>query len=256
MIFSAVIVSSLFAVAANAQSCTTLQPVFASPIDATSTVFETTVTATSSVDCGGCSLVVSTFRAVTASVKTPSKITLTHHSHIPQVPATPTATTTISATTSESYICSPSAPNTALASSAPLSTAILYATLFGNDGDQAKLCALLNPSFLSEIKNPNINGTAVQQEVCALASIQLINSGLSNTVEAENRVAVTYLAQALFAVQVASGYAGGTNLDKLCAEIETTLIGNIFIGYVPNGGEAVKNYVCGAAAAQRRRLAK
>ena len=55
----------LAAFGASAQStCVTLQPVFELPFDATSTVYGSTITSTSSVDCGGCSLVVSTFRAV------------------------------------------------------------------------------------------------------------------------------------------------------------------------------------------------
>lgn len=57
--------SLLAAFYASAQStCTTLQPVFELPLDATSTVYASTITSTSSVDCAGCSLVVSTFRAI------------------------------------------------------------------------------------------------------------------------------------------------------------------------------------------------
>ena len=62
-IFSCVFL--LAALGASAQStCTTLQPVFELPLDATSTVYASTITSTSSVDCAGCSLVVSTFRAI------------------------------------------------------------------------------------------------------------------------------------------------------------------------------------------------
>ena len=63
----------LAALGASAQStCTTLQPVFELPLDATSTVYGSTITSTSSVDCAGCSLIVSTFRAiVTTSVNNP-----------------------------------------------------------------------------------------------------------------------------------------------------------------------------------------
>ena len=58
--------SLLAAFHASAQStCTTLQPVFELPLDATSTAYRSTITSTSSVDCAGCSLVVSTFRATT-----------------------------------------------------------------------------------------------------------------------------------------------------------------------------------------------
>ena len=69
----------LAALGVSAQStCTTLQPVFEQPFDATSTVYGSTVTATSSVDCAGCALVVSTFRAI---VTTPVSdlLACTHH---------------------------------------------------------------------------------------------------------------------------------------------------------------------------------
>ena len=57
--------SVLAALGVSAQSIsTTVQPVFELPLDATSTVYGSTVTTTSSVDCAGSSLVVSTFRAV------------------------------------------------------------------------------------------------------------------------------------------------------------------------------------------------
>ena len=71
--------SLLAALRASAQStCTTLQPVFALPLDATSTVYRSTVTSTSSVDCAGCSLVVSTFRAI---ISTPVSEPLSFPSH-------------------------------------------------------------------------------------------------------------------------------------------------------------------------------
>ena len=52
------------ALTAYAQTCTTVQPVFGLPLDATSTAYASTVTTTSSVDCDGCSLEVTTFRAI------------------------------------------------------------------------------------------------------------------------------------------------------------------------------------------------
>ena len=45
---------------------TTLQPVFAFPFDGTSTSYQSTVTETSTVDCGGKVLVVSTYSATIA----------------------------------------------------------------------------------------------------------------------------------------------------------------------------------------------
>jgi len=132
-----------------------------------------------------------------------------------------------------------------------LSTAFLYASLIGNGGDEAKSCSVINPSSLFEIKNPTINGTAVQNEVCAFASIQAATPNLANVVIAENQRAVSYLATALFAVQVAGGYAGGTNLATLCDEIEATIIDNIFINNIDGVGTAVKNFVCSAASASK-----
>lgn len=92
----------------HAQTCTTLQPIFELPLDATSTAFSSTATSTSSVDCGSCSLVVSTFRAV---VSTP-------------VP-TPTTTTTESATTSATYVRLPKAPATTTSSSSTSSQVLV-----------------------------------------------------------------------------------------------------------------------------------
>ena len=46
------------------QSCTIVQPVFELPLIATSSVYGSTITITSSLDCDRCSLEVSTFRAI------------------------------------------------------------------------------------------------------------------------------------------------------------------------------------------------
>ena len=143
----------------------------------------------------------------------------------------------------------PTASPTAQAFIDELSTAILYAELFSNGGDEETLCRLINPSSLAEIKGIAINGTAVQEEVCALGAIELASPSLSDVVISENQLAVQYLATALFAVQVAGNFAGGPNLAKLCSEIETNLLNDIFIGYIADEGTAVKNYVCSAASA-------
>lgn len=110
-----------------------------------------------------------------------------------------------------------------------LSTAILYTELLANAGDEAELCSIINPASLDEISGIAINGSAVQQEVCALAAIDFTTPSLSALVIGENQAVVSYLATALFAVQVAGNYAGGPNLATLCPEIEATLIDNIFI---------------------------
>ncbi|KAL9075761.1 MAG: hypothetical protein Q9161_001513 [Pseudevernia consocians] len=261
MAFTTVFCLSLLAAFhASAQSaCTTLQPVFELPFDGTSTVFRSTITSASSVDCGGCSLVVSTFRAVVETSVT-----------------TPTTTTTVAATTSASFICLPetSASTSSSTSSAgvvsiptptasplppvtptvqefidELSTVILYAELFSNAGNQIKLCSVINPASLDEIRGIAINGSVVQQQVCALAAIEFATPDLGDAVIAENQAGVSYLATALFAVQVAGNYAGGPNLATLCSEIEAALIDALFIGYIPGVGTAVKDYVCSAASA-------
>ena len=130
-----------------------------------------------------------------------------------------------------------------------LSTAILYAELISNAGNQAKLCSVINPASLDENKGIAINGSAVQQEVCALAAIEFGTPNLAAAVISGNQAVVPYLATALFAVQVAGNYAGGPNLATLCSEIDATLIDPVFIGYLPNVGTAVKDYVCSAASA-------
>lgn len=55
------------AYADNQTVATTLQPVFAPPSDGTSTIYVTTTTLQSGVDCGGSSLVVSTFSGEVAT---------------------------------------------------------------------------------------------------------------------------------------------------------------------------------------------
>ena len=126
-----------------------------------------------------------------------------------------------------------------------LQTAILYASLIGNDGNVPKLCSVINPAALFKIEG--INGTAVLNEVCGAAVVELQLPSVTTTLITENQLGVQLLSVALFAVQVAGGYAGGTNLATLCNEINETLLNNLFIGFIDKGGTAIKNYVCGAA---------
>ena len=50
--------------------------------------------------------------------------------------------------------------------------------------------------------------------------------------------------------RVAGGYAGGTNLQTLCNEINEAIINPIFIGFTnTNVGTEVKDFVCAAASA-------
>ena len=178
-------------------------------------------------------------------------------------------------TTSTSYVCLPSTvtasfpsipvtgiPATPTASPLPpisdtaqsfideLSAALLYVQLIANGGNgAASICSAINTLALDNITNPAINGTAVQNEICSLGVIQVSDPSLADLVAIENQEGVTYLATALYAVQVAGGYAGGPNLAKLCSEIEAEFIDRLFIGYVPNAGTQVKDYVCAAASA-------
>ena len=126
-----------------------------------------------------------------------------------------------------------------------LRTTIIYASLIGSGGFPEGLCGDLDPAGFDNFTA--YNGTVIRDEVCNTAFIQKFIPGVYSSVKLENQVAVSYLFTALFAVQVAGGFAGGTNLATLCSEIESDLIDNIFIGYVEGGGTAVKNYVCAAA---------
>lgn len=121
--------------------------------------------------------------------------------------------------------------------------------MFSNGGNAERLCSLINPASLDEISGIAINGTVVQQEICALGAIEFASPNLASAVISGNQADVQYLATALFAVQVAGNFAGGPNLATLCSEIDATLINNIFIGYILNVGTAVKDYVCSAASA-------
>lgn len=125
-----------------------------------------------------------------------------------------------------------------------LSTAILYASLIANDNDLAALCPLINPPALSNITG--INGEIVRKQVCAGATVQK-STTVGEQLVLANQQGVSFLATALFAVQVAGNYAGGTDLGTLCSEIETQLINNLFIGYIESFGTKVKNYICNAA---------
>ena len=68
-----------------------------------------------------------------------------------------------------------------------------------------------------------------------------------------NQVALPYLEQALFAVQVVAGYAGveaatKKNVRKLCDEVETGVLNGIFVGFTDGTeGDRIKRFVCDAA---------
>ncbi|KAL8809398.1 MAG: hypothetical protein Q9200_003446 [Gallowayella weberi] len=223
------------ALAHNQTTPTTLQPVFAPPFDATSTVYATTATVQSAVDCSGSSLVVSTFSGVIADFSCLSSATKT-------LPLISASTPSISPPTA---VPPPPINGTGQTLSDELRTAILYVSLIGNDANLAKLCSVINPAAL--FNETGINGTAVQTEVCSAAAIAQFLPGLAQAVVLSNQVGVSYLQTALFAVQAVSRFAGCVNRTMLCSEIDETVINNLFIGYINGTGTATKRYVCGAS---------
>lgn len=160
---------------------------------------------------------------------------------------TPPASVSLTRTTIPAPTASPLPPvsPTVEAFIGELSTAILYASLIGNDNDLAALCPLINPPALSNITG--VNGTIVREEVCAAATVVAENAEFGEQLVLLNQRGVSLFATALFAVQVAGNYAGGTDLNTLCSEIEADLISLLFIGYIDNFGKTVKDYVCNAA---------
>lgn len=159
---------------------------------------------------------------------------------------TPSASVPVTGTINPRPTASPLPPvsPTAAAFIGELSTAILYASLIANDNDLAALCPLIDPPSLSNITG--IDGVAVQREVCAAATLSR-NATIKEQLVLANQQGLSYLQTALFAVQVAGNYAGGTDLDTLCSEIETQLINNLFFNNIDNFGTTVKNYICNAA---------
>lgn len=133
-----------------------------------------------------------------------------------------------------------------------LGTAFLYAVLIANGDktgrDAAQICDAVNPRALSKLFNGGINGTAIKREICTAAKTESGNPELGAMLVKGNREGAGYLAIAVYAVQVVAGYAGGSDLKKLCSEIEAVLIDDLFIGYTNTKvGTEVKNYVCNAA---------
>lgn len=160
---------------------------------------------------------------------------------------TPPASVTITNTTIPAPTASPLPPvsPTVEAFIGELSTAILYASLIGNDNDLAALCTLVNPPALSNITG--VNGEIVRDQVCRVVRLLAQTSAFGEQVILENQRGVSLLTTALFAVQVAGNFAGGTNLNTLCSEIEAELINILFIGYIDNFGTKIKDYICNAA---------
>ena len=118
--------------------------------------------------------------------------------------------------------------------------------MIGNDKDLAGLCSRINPPALSNITG--IDGTAVQREVCASVTLVAQNPQLRGALVLSNQNGVSSLRTALFAVQLIGNYAGGTDLDALCSEIEEDIINRLFINFIDDDfGTTIKKYVCDAA---------
>ncbi|KAL8664013.1 MAG: hypothetical protein Q9202_003430 [Teloschistes flavicans] len=209
-------------------SATTLQPVFAFPFDATSTIYASTTTVSSLLDCEGSSLVVSTFSATIAASVSKSIYTQGSTGLTITQETTNTATVTSPSTTSTAFACAPSTSTSALKATTTLPptspptaippprinataqalideirTAILYVSLIGNDGNLPKLCSVINPSALKN--ETGINGTAVLAEVCNAASLAVYEPQLAERVVLGNQLGVQYLYTALYAVEVLAG---------------------------------------------------
>ncbi|KAL8991719.1 MAG: hypothetical protein Q9169_007715, partial [Polycauliona sp. 2 TL-2023] len=239
----------LAARAAHAQDqrvATTLQPVFVAPFDATSTIYATTATFQSGLDCAGSSLVVSTFSGIVPANVTTNTATVTSPATISTQYSCLSSTVTSSLSVSEPSV-SPGPPTAtptppidpkAQAIVDNLRTEILYAGLIGNGGNLAKLCSAINPAAL--FNETGINGTAVQTEVCNAAALAIFVPGLAQITILANQLGVAFLEAALFAVQVISRFAGCGDRTALCNQVDETLINNKSIGFLNGFGTTVK----------------
>ena len=131
-----------------------------------------------------------------------------------------------------------------------LRTVNLYVALIANGGFQDVLCSAINPPSLSN--NTGIDGAAVQNEVCYIAAVQKINPPLYPLVVQGNQITLQTTAEiALYAVQVAAGYGGltatGAELRALNEEVDEQTLNALFVGYIPNEGTRVKDFIRDAA---------
>lgn len=173
----------------------------------------------------------------------------------PNVCATNTDTATSNSTLSTGLFSVPTpSPLPALKEPAKtlseaLSTAITYAILVSN-GNANALCKAINATSLSKV--PFINGTAVKTGICNAAKIGQQSREAESAIIRLNQEWAKYLVTAFYAVDVAGGFAGGTDLKNLCNSIEVDVINTIFIGFKGDRkvGKEVKDYVCNAAAAE------
>ena len=136
-----------------------------------------------------------------------------------------------------------------------MTTAFIYVTLLSDNPELLReICGSLNPARLDKIAQPpgypGINGTAIRNEVCYVASLNAYYPKIAELVTEGQPADVPLIARALFAVQVASGFAGGTDLNKLCVDLNPTLLNGLFQGFTaPDAktGNQIQDYVCGVA---------
>ena len=114
-----------------------------------------------------------------------------------------------------------------------LATAIYIVEVINNDGGLQKVCETLNVTALFF---EGLNGSLAKEKICAAAAQPPppANESSFNGIIA--------LATALYAVEVAGHYAGGTNLTALCSVVDAQTIS--LLGF---DGPLIKDYVCSAA---------
>ncbi|KAI9875581.1 MAG: hypothetical protein M1830_008320 [Pleopsidium flavum] len=115
-----------------------------------------------------------------------------------------------------------------------LATAIYIVEVINNRGNLTQVCNDLNATALYL---EGLDGNLAKQKICAAALSPLPPTNSSAITE------IIALATALYAVEVAGNYAGGTNLTNLCNVVDVNTIS--LLGF---DGISVKNFVCAAAA--------
>lgn len=117
-----------------------------------------------------------------------------------------------------------------------LATAIYIVEVINNGGPLQEVCDTLNVTVLYF---EGLNGALAKQKICAAAA----NPPPPANASAINGIIT--LATALYAVEVAGNYAGGTNLTNLCNLIDYQAID--LLGF---DGPSVEDFVCSAAATE------
>ena len=114
-----------------------------------------------------------------------------------------------------------------------LATAIYIVEVINNGGDLTKACDNVN---VAALYLEGLDGHLAKQRICAAALSP------PPTADPSSRAQIIALATALYAVEVAGNYAGGTDLTNLCNVIDLNTI--VALGF---DGSSVKQFVCSAA---------